>query len=206
MLWLKFTLISWTCWILVQLNSVYVNFKDFWNKFSFIFGQLCDTKTCAFVIMEIGKKVVWAEGGMGTGVRRGSMRDYFRSRSTMQLPSTEYNFRPRSTTSVNICFTTVPHSLLSAWRSQNNVACPLWATVRSLTFARIMQMKSCLLELTRNHEYILMPNVFPNRLVNIPSLKCLIFLVIRMSYVIPMLFILVISCSVLSVLCLQYFI
>ena len=25
----------------------------------------------------------------------GSMRDYFRSRSTMQLPSTEYNFRPR---------------------------------------------------------------------------------------------------------------
>ena len=118
MLWLKFTLISWTCWILVQFNSVYVNFKDFWNKFSFIFGQLCDKKTCAFVIMEIGKKVVWDEGGMGTGVRRGSMRDNFRSRSTMQLPFTEYNFRPRSTTSVNICFTTVPHSSLSAWMSQ----------------------------------------------------------------------------------------
>ena len=31
------------------MNSVYVNFQDFWNKFSFIFGQLCDKKTCAFV-------------------------------------------------------------------------------------------------------------------------------------------------------------
>ena len=31
----------------------------------------------------------------GGGGARGSMRDYFRSRSTMQLPSTEYNFRPR---------------------------------------------------------------------------------------------------------------
>ena len=29
------------------------------------------------------------------------MRDYFRLRSTMQLPSTEYNFRPRNTTSVH---------------------------------------------------------------------------------------------------------
>ena len=36
--------------------------------FSFIFGQLCDKKkkkTCAFVVMGIGKKVVWAAGGMG---------------------------------------------------------------------------------------------------------------------------------------------
>ena len=32
---------------------------------------------------------------------RGSMRDYFRSRSTMQLPSTEYNIRPRNKTSVH---------------------------------------------------------------------------------------------------------
>ena len=29
------------------------------------------------------------------------MRDFFRSRSIMQLPSTEYNFRPRDTTSVH---------------------------------------------------------------------------------------------------------
>ena len=50
-------------------------------------------------------------------VGRDSMRYYFRSRSTMQVPSTEYNFRPRSTTSVNICFTPIPHSLLSAWIS-----------------------------------------------------------------------------------------
>ena len=40
-----------------------MNFQDFWNKFSFIFGQLCDKKTCAFVVMGIGKKVFvgWAE-------------------------------------------------------------------------------------------------------------------------------------------------
>ena len=44
-----------------------MNFQDFWNKFSFIFGQLCDKKTCAFVVMGIGKKgfcgleVGWAE-------------------------------------------------------------------------------------------------------------------------------------------------
>ena len=44
-----------------------MNFQDFWNKFSFIFGQLCDKKTCAFVVMGIGKKVVWAGGGMGRG-------------------------------------------------------------------------------------------------------------------------------------------
>ena len=47
------------------MNSVYVNFQDFWNKFSFIFGQLCDKKTCAFVVMGIGKKFVWAGGGDG---------------------------------------------------------------------------------------------------------------------------------------------
>ena len=44
-----------------------MNFQDFWNKFSFNFGQLCDKKTCAFVVMGIGKKVVWAGGGMGRG-------------------------------------------------------------------------------------------------------------------------------------------
>ena len=49
------------------LNSLHVNFQDFRGKFSFISGQLCDKKTCAFVVMGIGKKVVWAEGGMGRG-------------------------------------------------------------------------------------------------------------------------------------------
>ena len=44
-----------------------MNFQDFWNKLSFIFGQLCDKKTCAFVVMGIGKNGVWAEGGMGGG-------------------------------------------------------------------------------------------------------------------------------------------
>ena len=39
-------------------------FQDLWNKLYFILGQ-CDKKTCAFVVMGIGKKVVWAEGGMG---------------------------------------------------------------------------------------------------------------------------------------------
>ena len=43
-------------------------------------------------------------------VGRGSIRDYFRSRSAMQLPSTD-------TTSVNICSTKIPHPLLSAWMS-----------------------------------------------------------------------------------------
>ena len=43
-----------------------MNFQDLWNKcFHFIFGQLCDKKTFAFVVMGIGKKLVWAEGGMG---------------------------------------------------------------------------------------------------------------------------------------------
>ena len=49
------------------MNSGYLNFQDLYNKFSFIFGQLCDKKTCAFVVMGIGKKVVWVEGGMGRG-------------------------------------------------------------------------------------------------------------------------------------------
>ena len=49
------------------MNSVHVNFQDFGSKFYFISGQLCDKKTCAFVVMGIGKKVVWAEGGMGRG-------------------------------------------------------------------------------------------------------------------------------------------
>ena len=48
--------------MLVQLNSVYVNFQDLWNKLYFIFGQLCDKKTCAFVVMGIGKKFVWTGG------------------------------------------------------------------------------------------------------------------------------------------------
>ena len=49
------------------MNSVYVKFQDLWNKFSFLFGQLCDKKTYAFVVIGIGKKVVWAGGGMGRG-------------------------------------------------------------------------------------------------------------------------------------------
>ena len=43
-----------------------MNFQDLWNKFFlFIFGQLCDKKTFAFVVMGIGKQLVWAGGGMG---------------------------------------------------------------------------------------------------------------------------------------------
>ena len=33
----------------------------------FLFWQLCDMKTCAFVVMGIGNKIVWAGGGMGRG-------------------------------------------------------------------------------------------------------------------------------------------
>ena len=34
-----------------------MNFQDLWNKFFiFIFGQLCDKITSAFVVMGIGKK------------------------------------------------------------------------------------------------------------------------------------------------------
>ena len=49
------------------MNSIYVKFQDLWNKFYFLFGQLCDKKTYAFVVIGIGKKVVWAGGGMGRG-------------------------------------------------------------------------------------------------------------------------------------------
>ena len=49
-----------------------MNFQDLWNKFFiFIFGQLCDKKTFAFVVMGIGKKLVWAGGGMGKDHLRG---------------------------------------------------------------------------------------------------------------------------------------
>ena len=48
---------------------------------------------------------------------RGNTRNYFRSRSTMQLPFTKYNFHSRSTTCFNIFFTTIPHSVLPAWIS-----------------------------------------------------------------------------------------
>ena len=44
-----------------------MKFQDLWNKFYFLFGQLCDKKTYAFVVIGIGKKVVWAGGGMGRG-------------------------------------------------------------------------------------------------------------------------------------------
>ena len=37
------------------------------EKNFFILGQLCDKKTCAFVVMGIGKKVVWAGSGRGRG-------------------------------------------------------------------------------------------------------------------------------------------
>ena len=56
MLWLKFVFISWTCWILVQSNSVCVKFQDFWNKFSFLFGQLWELE-----IRLCGLEVGWAE-------------------------------------------------------------------------------------------------------------------------------------------------
>ena len=41
-----------------------MKFQDLWKKFSFLFGQLCDKKTCAFVVMGTGNKVEWAGGGM----------------------------------------------------------------------------------------------------------------------------------------------
>ena len=42
-----------------------MNFQDFWNKFYFIFAQLCVRKTCTFVVMGIGKKVMLAAGKDG---------------------------------------------------------------------------------------------------------------------------------------------
>ena len=43
-----------------------MSFQDLWNKFSFIFGRLCDEKTCAFVVMGLEKRlckmeVRWAD-------------------------------------------------------------------------------------------------------------------------------------------------
>ena len=49
------------------MKSVYVKFQDLRIKLSFLFGQLCDKKTCAFVVMGVGNKVVWTGGGMGRG-------------------------------------------------------------------------------------------------------------------------------------------
>ena len=49
------------------MKSVYVKFQDLRIKLSFLFGQLCDKKTCAFVVMGIGNRVVWTGGGMGRG-------------------------------------------------------------------------------------------------------------------------------------------
>ena len=42
-----------------------MNFQDLWSEFYFIFGQLCDEKTCAFVAMGIGGKgcVSWRWDG-----------------------------------------------------------------------------------------------------------------------------------------------
>ena len=39
--------------------------QDLWINSLLFFGQLCDKKTCVFVVMRIGKRVVWAEGRMG---------------------------------------------------------------------------------------------------------------------------------------------
>ena len=50
-----------------------MKFQDLKDKFSFLFGQLCDKKTCAFVVMRIGNKVAWAGGGMGRGHQANSV-------------------------------------------------------------------------------------------------------------------------------------
>ena len=42
-------------------------FQDFWNKLCLILSSCVIKKTCAFVVMRIGKKVVWAGGRMGRG-------------------------------------------------------------------------------------------------------------------------------------------
>ena len=47
--------------------------QDLKDRFSFLFGQLCDKNTCAFVVMGIGNKVVWAGGGMGRGHQANSV-------------------------------------------------------------------------------------------------------------------------------------
>ena len=46
---------------LLILNSVNVNFQGI--NFSLIFGRLCDNKTCAFVMMGIGKRLCGLEVG-----------------------------------------------------------------------------------------------------------------------------------------------
>ena len=51
----------------MQLNSGHGTFKTYEINSHLFFGQLCDKKTCAFVVMRIGKKVVWAGGRMGRG-------------------------------------------------------------------------------------------------------------------------------------------
>ena len=40
-----------------------MNFQDLWNKFHFIFEQLCDAKTCALIVMGIGKRLCELEVG-----------------------------------------------------------------------------------------------------------------------------------------------
>ena len=52
---------------LVEFRTAEFNFQDLRNKFHFIFRQVCDEETCIFVVMSIGKKVVWAGGGMSRG-------------------------------------------------------------------------------------------------------------------------------------------
>ena len=47
-----------------------MSFQDLWNKFSFVFQQLCGKKTCGFVVMGVGKKVVWAGGGWADVIRQ----------------------------------------------------------------------------------------------------------------------------------------
>ena len=48
-----------------------MNFQDLWNKFFFIiFGQLCDEKTCAFVVMGIEKNNFGLKVGRAELVRQ----------------------------------------------------------------------------------------------------------------------------------------
>ena len=48
-----------------------MNFQDFWITFYFIFAQLCVKKTCAFVVMGIGKKrLCWLKVGWAEVIRQ----------------------------------------------------------------------------------------------------------------------------------------
>ena len=47
-----------------------MNFQDLWNKFYFTFEQSCGEKSCAFVVMGIGRKVVWAGVGWAEVIRQ----------------------------------------------------------------------------------------------------------------------------------------